>query len=70
MYVLEKEGITAFAFEDAIKSVLSQRCVSTALIRHILARHVEGASHMAEGYPETAAEYGVCLGTSVSCGRT
>ncbi|MDU7284641.1 MAG: thiamine pyrophosphate-binding protein, partial [Escherichia coli] len=32
-------------------------------IRHILARHVEGASHMAEGYTRAAAgNIGVCLG--------
>src|SRR5690606_18721757 len=34
-------------------------------IKHILARHVEGASHMAEGYTRAkAGNIGVCLGTS------
>jgi tartronate-semialdehyde synthase len=34
-------------------------------IRHILARHVEGASHMADGYTRaTAGNIGVCIGTS------
>ena len=38
-------------------------------IRHILARHVEGASHMAEGYTRaTAGNIGVCLGTSGPAG--
>lgn len=38
-------------------------------IRHILARHVEGASHMAEGYTRAAAgNIGVCLGTSGPAG--
>ncbi len=37
-------------------------------IRHILARHVEGA-HMAEGYTRaTAGNIGVCLGTSGPAG--
>ena len=38
-------------------------------IRHILARHVEGASHMAEGYTRAAAgNIGVCIGTSGPAG--
>ncbi len=36
-------------------------------IRHILARHVEGASHMAEGYTR-GGNIGVCLGTSGPAG--
>ena len=38
-------------------------------IRHILARHVEGASHMAEGYTRAVAgNIGVCIGTSGPAG--
>ena len=38
-------------------------------IRHILARHVEGASHMAEGYTRAkAGNIGVCIGTSGPAG--
>jgi tartronate-semialdehyde synthase len=38
-------------------------------IRHTLARHVEGASHMADGYSRTAdGRIGVCLGTSGPAG--
>jgi tartronate-semialdehyde synthase len=38
-------------------------------IRHILARHVEGASHMAEGYTRArAGNIGVCVGTSGPAG--
>jgi tartronate-semialdehyde synthase len=38
-------------------------------IRHILARHVEGAAHMAEGYTRTAVgNIGVCVGTSGPAG--
>ncbi|WVV49533.1 thiamine pyrophosphate-binding protein [Pseudomonas sp. NA13] len=36
---------------------------------HVLARHVEGASHMAEGYTRTkAGNIGVCIGTSGPAG--
>ena len=38
-------------------------------IKHYLARHVEGASHMAEGYTRAAAgNIGVCIGTSGPAG--
>src|SRR5580765_6139651 len=38
-------------------------------IRHILARHVEGASHMAEGYTRAkVGNIGVCIGTSGPAG--
>src|SRR5471030_2006139 len=34
-------------------------------MRHVLARHVEGASHMAEGYTRArSGNIGVCIGTS------
>src|SRR5260370_38556330 len=34
-------------------------------LQHALARHVEGASHMAEGYTRAkAGNIGVCIGTS------
>lgn len=34
-------------------------------IQHVLARHVEGASHMAEGYTRAkAGNIGICIGTS------
>ena len=38
-------------------------------IAHVLARHVEGASHMAEGYTRAVAgNIGVCIGTSGPAG--
>ena len=38
-------------------------------LHHTLARHVEGASHMAEGYTRAAAgNIGVCIGTSGPAG--
>ena len=39
------------------------------LIAHVLARHVEAASHMAEGYTRAkAGNIGVCIGTSGPAG--
>ena len=38
-------------------------------IGHVLARHVEGAAHMAEGYTRArAGNIGVCIGTSGPAG--
>ena len=66
MYVLEKEGITtAFGVPGAAINPFYSAMRKHGGIRHILARHVEGASHMAEGYTRaTAGNIGVCLGTS------
>ena len=47
----------------------TRRCAGPATIDHVLARHVEGASHMAEGYTRTSAgNIGVCIGTSGPAG--
>src|SRR5437879_5790197 len=68
--ILEKEGIsTAFGVPGAainpLYSALKKRCS----IGHLLARHVEGASHMAEGYTRAkAGNIGVCIGTSGPAG--
>mgnify|MGYP002711102137 CR=1 FL=1 len=63
MYVLEKEGITtAFGVPGAAINPFYSAMRKHGGIRHILARHVEGASHMAEGYTRaTAGNIGVCL---------
>lgn len=70
MYVLEKEGITtAFGVHGAAINPFYSAMRKHGGIRHILARHVEGASHMAEGYTRAAAgNIGVCLGTSGPAG--
>lgn len=48
MYVLEKEGITtAFGVPGAAINPFYSAMRKHGGIRHILARHVEGASHMA-----------------------
>ncbi|MGD7780724.1 thiamine pyrophosphate-dependent enzyme [Escherichia coli] len=70
MYVLEKEGITtAFGVPGAAINPFYSAMRKHGGIRHILARHVEGASHMAEGYTRAmAGNIGVCLGTSGPAG--
>ena len=61
MHVLEKEGITtAFGVPGAAINPFYSAMRKHGGIRHILARHVEGASHMAEGYTRAAAG-NICL---------
>jgi tartronate-semialdehyde synthase len=68
--VLEREGISvAFGVPGAAINPLYAALRKAGSIRHILARHVEGASHMADGY--SRAKYGnigVCIGTSGPAG--
>ena len=68
--VMEKEGISqAFGVPGAAINPLYAQLRERGTIAHILARHVEGASHMAEGYTRAAAgNIGVCIGTSGPAG--
>ncbi|SEI43361.1 glyoxylate carboligase [Paraburkholderia diazotrophica] len=68
--VLEKEGIdTAFGVPGAAINPLYSAMRKAGNISHVLARHVEGASHMAEGYTRAApGNIGVCIGTSGPAG--
>jgi len=68
--VLEKEGVTvAFGVPGAAINPLYAAMKDHGGIGHILARHVEGASHMAEGYTRAVAgNIGVCIGTSGPAG--
>jgi tartronate-semialdehyde synthase len=68
--VLQREGVTtAFGVPGAAINPLYAALKSNGGIRHILARHVEGASHMADGYSRAAAgNIGVCIGTSGPAG--
>jgi tartronate-semialdehyde synthase len=70
VWVLEKEGITqAFGVPGAAINPLYAALRKQGSIGHILARHVEGASHMAEGYTRAApGNIGVCIGTSGPAG--
>jgi tartronate-semialdehyde synthase len=68
--VMEREGVTqAFGLPGAAINPLYAALKSRGSIAHILARHVEGASHMAEGYTRAkAGNIGVCIGTSGPAG--
>jgi tartronate-semialdehyde synthase len=68
--VLEREGVThAFGVPGAAINPLYSALKSRGSITHVLARHVEGASHMAEGYTRAVAgNVGVCIGTSGPAG--
>src|SRR5689334_5232021 len=68
--VMEKEGITqAFGVPGAAINPMYAALRERATIAHVLARHVEGASHMAEGYTRArAGNIGVCIGTSGPAG--
>src|SRR5215203_4549322 len=68
--VLEREGIAcAFGVPGAAINPLYSALKARGSIRHVLARHVEGASHMAEGYTRAVpGNIGVCIGTSGPAG--
>ncbi len=68
--ILIKEGATeAFGLPGAAINPLYSAMRASGGIRHTLARHVEGASHMADGYSRTGdGRIGVCLGTSGPAG--
>src|SRR3954468_1300035 len=68
--ILELEGVThAFGVPGAAINPVYSALRSREAITHVLARHVEGASHMAEGFSRTrAGNIGVCIGTSGPAG--
>src|ERR1700694_2188565 len=68
--VMEREGIDmAFGIPGAAINPLYAAMKKRNVISHVLARHVEAASHMAEGLPRAAhGNIGVCIGTSGPAG--
>jgi len=70
IHVLRREGVnTAFGVPGAAINPFYAAMRRVGGINHILARHVEGASHMAEGYTRAVAgNIGVCIGTSGPAG--
>ncbi|WP_069864056.1 glyoxylate carboligase [Pseudomonas citronellolis] len=68
--VMRREGVdTAFGVPGAAINPMYAAMKKLGGIDHVLARHVEGASHMAEGYTRTSAgNIGVCIGTSGPAG--
>jgi tartronate-semialdehyde synthase len=68
--ILRAEGVTnVFGLPGAAINPFYAAFKSDGTISHTLARHVEGAAHMAEGYTRTkAGNIGVCVGTSGPAG--
>ncbi|WP_251095462.1 glyoxylate carboligase [Streptomyces sp. Caat 7-52] len=68
--ILKREGVTdAFGVPGAAINPFYKALKEGGGISHTLARHVEGASHMAEGYTRTTpGNIGVCIGTSGPAG--
>ena len=68
--ILELEGATqTFGLPGAAINPFYAAMRRHGGMQHVLARHVEGASHMAEGYTRAkAGNIGVCIGTSGPAG--
>ena len=68
--ILKREGVShAFGVPGAAINPFYAALKASGGIEHTLARHVEGASHMAEGYTRThPGNIGVCVGTSGPAG--
>ncbi len=68
--ILQKEGVTnVFGLPGAAINPFYAAMRANGSISHTLARHVEAASHMAEGYTRAkAGNIGVCVGTSGPAG--
>ncbi|WAL71653.1 glyoxylate carboligase [Kitasatospora sp. YST-16] len=68
--ILKLEGVeVAFGVPGAAINPFYAALKASGGIRHTLARHVEGASHMAEGYTRAkVGNIGVCIGTSGPAG--
>ncbi len=68
--ILELEGATqAFGLPGAAINPFYAAMRRHGGIKHVLARHVEGASHMAEGFTRTSpGNIGICVGTSGPAG--
>ncbi|MFI9259440.1 glyoxylate carboligase [Streptomyces sioyaensis] len=68
--ILKREGVRhAFGVPGAAINPFYAALKGAGGIDHTLARHVEGASHMAEGYTRThPGNIGVCIGTSGPAG--
>jgi tartronate-semialdehyde synthase len=68
--ILKAEGVThVFGLPGAAINPFYKAMSVNGGLQHTLARHVEGASHMAEGYTRAAAgNIGVCIGTSGPAG--
>src|SRR6202007_2690953 len=62
---LEAEGVDfAFGFPGGAILPTYDAIARGTTVRHVLARHEQGAGHMAEGYARASGRVGVCVATS------
>ena len=68
VHILKSEGVdNVFGIPGAAILPLYEALRGSG-INHTLARHEEGASHMAEGYNRASGKIGICMGTSGPAG--
>ena len=64
VHILEKNGVdTIFGYPGGANLPIYD-ALRTSTIKHVLARHEQGAIHMADGYARVAGRPGICLATS------
>ncbi len=62
---LKHEGVkTAFGYPGGTIMPFYDELFNQTDVRHVLARHEQGAAHAAEGFARAAGEVGVCVSTS------
>src|SRR5579885_2657555 len=67
--ILEDEGVDhVFGIPGSNVNAFYNALAKSKKIRHIIARHEEGASHAAEGWARASGKVGVCVGTSGPAG--
>ena len=67
--ILASEGVdTAFGCPGAAILPLYQALEAHGGIKHLVVRHEEGATHMADGWARTTGNVGVAIGTSGPAG--
>jgi len=67
--ILEDEGVDyVFGIPGSNINALYAALAKSKKIKHVIARHEEGASHAAEGWARASGKVGVCIGTSGPAG--
>lgn len=69
VHILEDEGVDyVFGIPGSNINALYAALAKSTKIKHVIARHEEGASHAAEGWGRASGKVGVCIGTSGPAG--
>lgn len=67
--ILEDEGVDyVFGIPGSNVNAFYAALAKSKKVRHVIARHEEGASHAAEGWARASGKVGVCVGTSGPAG--